>query len=108
MYGHPQHIFYTASSKSGYLSPAGARVDVTAARAERANISKILAGSMPLLIGRPGVYVYITPLRHLEHSMEHIDSDTRAYHTLTSRFVGDHEPNVSVSAEARKAKLASV
>ena len=34
-----------------------------------------------------------TSLRHLEHSMERIGSDTRAHHTLASRFVWD-QPDV--------------
>ena len=81
-YAPPQNIFLTASSKTRYLSP-GAREPV---RTERTNISKILAGGMPLLVRKPKIYVYNTSLRHLEHSMERIGSDTRAYHSLTSHF----------------------
>ena len=65
-----------------------------AVRTERTNISKILAGGMPLLVRKPKIYVYNTSLRHLEHSMERIGSDTRAHHSLTTNFVWD-VPNVS-------------
>ena len=39
-------------------------------RAERVNISKILAGSMLLLVSKPEIHVYSTPLSHLEQILE--------------------------------------
>ena len=93
-YAPPQNIFHTTSSKTRYLSP-GAR-EQCPVRTERTNISKILAGGMPLLVRKPKIYLYNTSLRHLEHSMERIGSDTRAYHSLASSFVWD-VPNVTVT-----------